>query len=170
MVPVYVISPGGFSSLLDKISTTRVLNPALPVPKSPQLHLLDHWRTHNPERFCRKLCVEPQTFDSLVSHIENHPIFHNNSNNSQLPIYIQLYIFLFHAGHYGNASSPEDTAQWAGVSVGGVEKCTNRVIVALLSCHNKVIHLPDAAEKQNSKLYVSNTVCPEWSGGFLLAD
>ena len=159
-----------YRELLDKISITRVLNPAPPIPKASQFHLLDHWRIHNPERFRRKLRVDPQTFDSLISHIEDHPIFHNNSNNSQLPVYIQLYIFLFRAGHYGNASSPEDTAQWAGVSVGGVEKCTDRVIVALLSCHDEAIHLPDAAEKESSKSYVGKAVCPEWSGGFLLVD
>lgn len=134
------------------------------------IHLLDHWRIHNPERFHRKLRVEPLTFDSLVSRIKNHDIFHNNSNNSQLPVYIQLYIFLFCAGHYGNASSPEDTAQWAGVSVGGVEKCTDCVIVALLSCHDEAIHFPDATEKECSKSYVAKAVCPEWRGGFLLAD
>ena len=169
-VEYYVNWERRYRELLEKISTTRVLNPGPPVPKSPQLHLLDHWRIHNPERFRRKLRVEPQTFDSLVSRIEDHPIFHNNSNNSQLPVYIQLYIFLFHAGHYGNASSPEDTAQWAGVSVGGVEKCTDRVIVALLLCHDEAVHFPTVAEKENSKSYVSNAVCPEWSGGFLLAD
>ena len=155
---------------MDKISTTRVLNPAPPIPKSSQLHLLDHWRIHNPKHFHRKLCVEPQTFNSLVSHIEDHPIFHNNSTNSQLPVYIQLYIFLFRAGHYGNASSPQDTAQWAGVSVGGVEKCTDRVVVTLLSCHDEAIHLPDATEKESSKSYVGRAVCPEWRGGFLLVD
>jgi hypothetical protein len=159
-----------YRELLDQISTTRVLNPAPPVPKSSQLHLLDHWRAYNPERFRRKLRVDPQTFDSLVSCIEDHPIFYNNSNNSQLPVHIQLYIFLFRAGHYGNAASPEDTAQWAGVSVGGVEKSTDRVIVALLACHDEAVHLPDAVEKESSKSYVGNSVCPEWSGGFLLVD
>ena len=106
-----------YQELLYKISTTCVLNPAPPVPKSSQLHLLDHWKIHSPEHFHRKLCVEPQMFDRLVSCIKDHPVFHNNSNNSQLPICIQLCIFLFCAGHYGNTSSPEDTAQWAEISV-----------------------------------------------------
>ena len=159
-----------YRELLDKILSTRVLNPAPPVPKSSQLHLLDHWRIHSPERFRHKLRVEPQTFDSLVNRIANHPIFHNNSNNSQLPVYIQLSIFLFRAGHYGNASSPEDTAQWAGVSIGGVEKSTDRVVVALLSCHDEAIHFPDATQKESSKSYVENAVCREWHGGFLLVD
>ena len=62
------------------------------------------------------------------------------------------------------------TAQWVGISVGGVEKCTDRVMVALLLCHDKAIHLPDAVEKERSKLYVGETMCPKWCGGFLLAD
>ena len=66
--------------------------------------------------------------------------------------------------------SPEDTAQWAGISVGGVEKCTDHVMVALLSYHDEAIHLPDAVEKEKSKAYVGETVCSEWHGGFLLAD
>ncbi|KAF8236445.1 hypothetical protein L208DRAFT_1251442 [Tricholoma matsutake] len=135
-----------------------------------QLQLLDHWRLHSPECFRCKLCIEPQTFDSLLSLIKDHPIFHNNSNNDQLAIHIQLSVFLFCAGHYGNASSPKDTAQWAGISVGGVEKCTDHVIVALLSFHDEAIHFPDAVEKESLKSYVDEAVCPEWQGGFLLAD
>ena len=152
-VEYYINWEQRYRELFDKISTTCVLNPAPSIPKSSQLHLLDHWRINNPKRFRHKLCVEPLTFDALVGRIKDHPIFHNNSNNSQLLVYIQLYIFLFHARHYGNASSPEDTAQWAGVSVGGVEKCTDCVIVALLSCHDEAIHFPDAAEKKSSKSY-----------------
>ena len=159
-----------YRELLHMIQTTRVLYPAPLIPKCSQLHLLDHWRVHSPERFCRKLRVDPQTFDSLVAQIEGHPIFHNNSNNSQLPVHIQLCIFLFRAGHYGNSSSPEDTAQWSGFSVGAVEKCTDRVIVALLSHHDEAIHLPNAVEKEQSKAYVEEVVCPEWRDGFLLAD
>jgi hypothetical protein len=159
-----------YRELLNMIENTRVLYPAPPIPKCSQLHLLDHWRAHSPERFCRKLRVEPQTFDSLVAKIEDHPIFHNNSNNFQLPVHIQLCIFLFRAGHYGNSSSPEDTAQWSGISVGAVQKSTDRVVIALLSHHDEAIHLPDAVEKEQSKAYVEEVVCPEWRDGFLLAD
>jgi hypothetical protein len=159
-----------YRELLDLIKTTRVLHPAPPIPKCSQLHLLDFWRAHSPDRFRRKLRVEPHTFDGLISQIKGHPIFHNNSNNPQLSVYIQLSVFLFRVGHYGNAASPEDTAQWAGLSVGAVEKCTDHVIVALLSYHDEVIHLPDATEKEGSKSYVEDVLCPELRGGFLLAD
>jgi hypothetical protein len=155
---------------LYTIETTCVLHPAPPIPKNSHLHLLDHWRIHSSEHFRHKLCVELQTFDGLISLIEDHPIFHNNSNSTQLAVHIQLSIFLFRAGHYGNASYPEDAAQWAGISVGGVEKCTDHIIVALLSCHDEAIHFPDTVEKESSKSYVDAAVCPEWRGGFLLAD
>jgi hypothetical protein len=159
-----------YYELRTQISTVRVLQRAPPVPKSSQLHLLDHWRVHSPERFRHKLRVEPQTFDSLVELIVNNPVFYNHSNCPQLPAHLQLCIFLFHAGHYGNASSPEDAAQWAGISVGGVEKCTDRVVVALLSHHDDTIHFPEADEKEDAKDYVEEHTCLEWRNGFLLVD
>jgi hypothetical protein len=159
-----------YHELINYVQTTRILLQAPPVPKSSQLHLLDHWRLHSPDRFRRKLRVEPETFDSLVGLIISNPIFYNNSNCPQLPAHLQLCIFLFRAGHYGNASSPEDTAQWAGISVGGVEKCTDRVVVALLSHHDDAIHFPEADEKEDAKEYVEEHTCPEWRNGFLLVD
>jgi hypothetical protein len=159
-----------FRELFSIIATTRVLQPTPPVPKSSQLHLLDHWRENSPERFRRKLRVDPETFDKLVALISNNSVFSNNSNCPQLPVHIQLAIFLFRAGHYGNAASPEDIAQWAGVSVGAVKTCTDRVVVAILSLHDDAIHLPDAAEKEDAKLYVESQTCPEWRDGFLLVD
>lgn len=106
----------------------------------------------------------------LISQIEDNPVFHNNSNSPQLPVHVQLAVFLFCIRHYGNAASPEDTAQWSGISVGGVEKCTDCVIVTLLSFHDEAIHLPDAEEKQSLKTYVEEMTCPEWRSGFLIVD
>ena len=60
--------------------------------------------------------------------------------------------------------------QLAGVSVGGVKKSTDHVIISLLSCYDEAIHFPDAIEKECLKLYVDKAVCPEWHDGFLLAN
>ncbi|KAG2059217.1 hypothetical protein BDR06DRAFT_860497, partial [Suillus hirtellus] len=70
--------------------------------------------------FHQKLHVDPIMFDDILNQISNHQIFSNQSNNPQLPISIQLTIFLNHAGHYSNVISLEDVAQWAGISVGSV--------------------------------------------------
>jgi len=77
-------------------------------------------------------------FDSIVALIVDNPVFYNDSNCSQFPVHLQLCLFLFGAGHYGNAASSKDTAQWAGVSVGGVEKCTD-CVVTLCSPHGRKI-------------------------------
>ncbi|KAG2155201.1 uncharacterized protein EDB93DRAFT_1058463, partial [Suillus bovinus] len=106
-----------------------------------------------------KLHVDPPTFVHLVNIIINHPIFQNNSNNPQLPVPVQLVIFLNSAGHYGNAATTEDIAEWAGVSTGTVYNCHRRVMITLLQHH-------DARAKQ----WVEDRTCPEWRGGFLSVD
>jgi hypothetical protein len=102
--------------------------------------------------------------------IHAHDIFHNNSNNPQAPVEVQLAIFLFRTGHYGNAASPEAIGHWAGVSPGMVTNCTNCVMVALLSLHNECIHLPTAEEQEHTKAWVAKQVCPEWSDGYMMVD
>jgi len=119
--------------LCDRVKTTRVLEyPDEPLPRASQLHLLHHAAEHHPVQFRQKLRVNPLIFDDILDQISDHTIFQNWSNNKQLPVAIQLAIFLFHAGHYGNACTPEDVAQWAGISVGTVVNCTHCVMAAIL--------------------------------------
>ncbi|KAJ7658883.1 hypothetical protein B0H17DRAFT_896646, partial [Mycena rosella] len=86
------------------IETIRGLEPGPPVPKLSQLPFLDHFREYSIDRWRRKLRVEPNTFDGILSMIQEDPIFYNNLNNPQLPVEIQLAVFLFRVGHYGNAA------------------------------------------------------------------
>ena len=133
MVSHYNTILNSIIALEDEMRATHWLNPILP-PKmhAPQLQLLEGFADHHPELFCKKLCVTPEVFDAILDQISDHPIFHSNPQSPQLPIAIQLGIFLNHAGHYGNAISPEDVAQWAGVSAGSVVNCTNQVMAAIL--------------------------------------
>ena len=158
------------NGLRHEILTTCVLEPGHPIKKSQQLHLLDDFGTNNLCLFCKKLRVDPSTFHTLLAMIEDHPIFYNNSNIPQAPPNVQLAIFLNRIGHYGNSASPEDLAQWAGGSTGWIEKCTNRVMVAVLALHDVGIHLPTADEKEDAKAWVEGETCPEWRDGFLLVD
>ena len=154
----------------QKILASRVLrnNPA--VMKSSQIHLLEHWRHRNLDQYRRKVRVDPDIFDRIVSMIRDHHIFHNNSNVPQTPVEVQLAIFLYRAGHYGNAASPEAIGHWAGVSPGTVVNCTNRVMVALLSLHHECVHFPTAEEKERAKAWVEEQTCPEWRDGYLMVD
>ncbi|KAG2076609.1 hypothetical protein BDR04DRAFT_1132814 [Suillus decipiens] len=115
--------------------------------------MLVHHEKHRPHLFQQKHSVNPDIFDDILDHISDHPIFQNKSNNPQLPMSIQLAIFLNQAGHYGNAITLEDVAQWAGVSVGSVVNCTHCVMIAVLDAHDLL-----------------ETCSEEWKGGFLAID
>ncbi len=156
--------------LRQAILVSRVLREHPPVKKASQIHLLEHWHNSNPNQYKRRVRVDPDTFDSIVNKIRDHRIFHNNSNVSQTPVEVQLAIFLFRAGHYGNAASPEAIGHWAGVSPGTVANSTNRVMVALLSLHDDCVRFPTAEEKESAKAWVGAQVCPEWRDGYLMVD
>ncbi|KIK20259.1 hypothetical protein PISMIDRAFT_74106, partial [Pisolithus microcarpus 441] len=122
---------------------------------------------HCPELFRKKLRVDPNTFDFILDQITDHPIFMNNSPNKQLPVALQLAIFLNRAGHYGNAVTPKDVRQWAGVSVGSVINCTHRVMIALLDQHEKFIYFPrvNAVEMEKARVYMEERTCAAWRNG-----
>jgi len=130
-------------SLRDDIEALRVLDQLEePMLKFPQLYILHHCAEHRPDQFRKKLHVNLLIFDDILDEISNHPIFQNQSNNRQLPIAIQLAVFLFRAGHYGNACTPDDVMQCAGISIGTVINCTHRVMDTILDQHNKFIYIP----------------------------
>jgi hypothetical protein len=157
--------------MLDFILTSRVLEPSPPITKLGHLDLfLVDYRENHPELFQKKLRVSPTVFDRLVELIKNHSVFHNSSQVPQQPVANQLAIFLVRVGHYGNASSPEDVAQWAGVCVGTAINATYRCLVAFLALHDDVIMMPPPEEKERAKEYVESATCPEWRNGFLLVD
>ena len=156
--------------LRQVILASRVLRKHPPVKKASQIHLLEHWRNSNPDQYRRRVRVDPDTFDGIVNKIRDHRVFHNNSNVPQTPVEVQLAIFLFRAGHYGNAASPEAIGHWAGVSPGTVANSTNRVMVALLSLHDDCVRFPTAEEKESAKAWVGAQVCPEWRDGYLMVD
>ena len=120
----------------------------------------------------KKLRVDPAVFDCIVDRIHEHPIFHSRGPNLQLPVSVQLAIFLNRAGHYGNAISPEDVSQWAGVSVGSVINCTHHVMVALLGHHNEYIWMPqtDSEDAELLRRFVEEKTCPAWRNGIFAAD
>jgi hypothetical protein len=162
-------------ALEDEVEKARTLVSRPKATHAPQLHLLDEWRLENPRRFRRKLRVDPEVFVELVNRIIHHPVFYNNSNNPQLPVPVQLAVFLNGIGHYGNAATAEDMADWAGVSVGTVYNCYRRVMVAILQHHDNVIHFDpleakDQIEKDRAKDWVEERTCSEWRGGFLCVD
>ncbi|KDR82166.1 hypothetical protein GALMADRAFT_60335 [Galerina marginata CBS 339.88] len=105
------------------ILLTRYPNGRTTVPKSGNIHLA--WEfMQNPahhDRFINMLRVSPLVFETILTLIEEHPVFTNNSNNAQTPVEQQLAVTLFRLGRYGNGASVEDIAREAGCSEGSKE-------------------------------------------------
>ena len=68
--------------------------------------------------------------------------------------------------------TPEDVAQWAGVSVGLVVNCTNHVMLTILSKHNKFVYVPEAESEvvESVHMFVEVKTCTAWKGGIFAAD
>ncbi|KAJ8579961.1 hypothetical protein M405DRAFT_892540 [Rhizopogon salebrosus TDB-379] len=163
------------ATLQDEVSKSCTLFSRPRASCAPQLHLLEEWALTHPEKFRHKLRVDPEVFVEIVNRISAHPIFYNNSNNPQLAVPVQLAIFLNGIGHYGNAATPEDVAEWAGVSLGTVYNCYNRVMIAILHHHDALMFFDpldpvDQADRERSKCWVEEGTCKEWRGGFLCVD
>ena len=162
---------GAIEALRDEVERARVLHHiAEPMMHVSQLPLLEHFADFRPALFRQKLHVDWEIFDCILDCISDSPIFKSKSNNSQLPVATQLAIFLNCAGHYGNAISTQDVAQWAGISIGSVVNCTNRAMTTLLEQHDKFIFIPsaDSLDVELARMFVEARSCTAWKGGFLL--
>ncbi|KIK22254.1 hypothetical protein PISMIDRAFT_102717 [Pisolithus microcarpus 441] len=139
---------------------------------APQIQLLPAFADHQPDLFRKKLHVNPDMFDFILDHTSSHLIFQNNSPNCQLPVALQLAIFLNCAGHYGNVISPEDMRQWAGVSIGSVINCTNRVMIALLDLHDDFIFFLGADDSELARVreFIEVQMCAAWQNGIFVAN
>lgn len=173
--PEFIEFNNAIAALYDEVSKSRTLFSRPRASCAPQLHLLDEWALTHPEKFRRKLRMDPEVFVEVVNRISTHPIFYNNSNNPQLAVPVQLAIFLNGIGHYGNAATPDDVAEWAGVSVGTVYNCYNRVMIAILHHHDTLMFFDpldpiDQADRERAKCWVEARTCKEWRGGFLCVD
>ncbi|KAJ7764043.1 hypothetical protein DFH07DRAFT_956316 [Mycena maculata] len=82
---------------LDAIMKTRYLRNRGHVAKAGNLHLA--WvYAENPEdhgRFTNMFCVSPFVFEVILELIQDHEVFHNNSNNRQTPVAQQLAVTLY---------------------------------------------------------------------------
>ncbi|KAG0705858.1 hypothetical protein DFH29DRAFT_988390 [Suillus ampliporus] len=123
------------------LQQTRYLRSRPPVLKSGNLHLAWEW-AHGPsdhQRFINMLRVSPEVFQVILGLIEDHPVFHNNSNQPQEPVEIQLGVTLYRMGRYGNGASLEDIARTAGCFEGSLEKYTERKLLNRFSLESVFI-------------------------------
>ena len=164
---------GAIEVLEDEIQRVQVLhNIGVPMMHALQLQLLDHFAEFRPHLFHQKVHVHPDVFDCILDQISDNAVFKSRLNHLQIPVAIQLAIFLNRAGHYGNAISTEDVAQWAGISTGSVINCTNQVMFALLVQHDEFVFVPSAQSEdaELARTFVEARSCSAWKQGIFAAD
>jgi len=160
--------------ILNKITNTRYLRARNRLPKAGNLHLAFTY-AQNPSdyiRFTNMLRISPHVFHVLLSLIEDHQVFFNNSNVPQTPIEIQLAVTLFRMGRFGNAASLEDIARNCGISEGSVEKFTNRCFDAIEALHDTFVRLLTTEEKLQEKQWMVHHLGFNglWKEGWIMYD
>lgn len=138
----------------------RYLGERPPMVKAGSLHLAWEY-AQNPAHyscFINMLRVSPEVFRVILDLIEDHPVFHNNSNNPQAPVQMQLAVMLYRMGRYGNGASTEDIARFAGISEGAVELYTKRCFDAIESFHDAFVCHPTTQEKEYEKQWIDSRV------------
>lgn len=81
------------------------------------------------------------SFDPLISELKRTDVFHNQSNNTEMPVERQVLIALKRFGIYGNGISLHDVVEWAGIGYGTVDLITQRVIIAVLDTNLRACHI-----------------------------
>lgn len=161
---------------IEEMYTSRYEQPhgALPHPQgeSQLYHILHTLKNARPDHFCEALRIDPSTFDTLVTQIDDDPIFSNNSRNGQMPVEDQVANTLFRLGHSGNAVSLQNIANWAGCGKGTVDLVTWRVMVAVLQPEfmSEAVRLPTEEEIEQAKRWVEVHSCRGWRNGWCLVD
>jgi len=120
------------------IEQTCYINGHEPVPKAGNLHLV--WQyAQNPathHHFVSMLRVMPLVFHTILTLIQDHPVFTNHSNNGQTPMKKQLAVTLYRMGRFGNGISVEDLSRIGGCGEGSVENYTSRCFMAIESLYD----------------------------------
>jgi hypothetical protein len=159
---------------IQSIHAKRYLEKRVEIPKSSEtLHIiLTVYKMTHPDLFRSYLRISPQTFDALLIAIHDDPIFHNNSQNEQAPVAIQLAVALYRFGHFGNAASLVKVGVWAGIGWGTADLYTRRVMAAVCCdrFRKSAIRWPNDEEIQEASDWVASQSCPAWGAGYLMVD
>ena len=87
----------GFIKSIEELYKDRCAEPRRDIPKTQEnlCLLLDNYHKNFPDIFRSYTRVTPECFVDLVNSIKDHPVFHNNSNNPQMPVEEQAAVALY---------------------------------------------------------------------------
>lgn len=161
-------------STLLSILLTCYPNGWLTIPKLGNLGLAWDFAQNpaNHHCFVNMLHVTPLVFQTILTLIEDHRVFTNDSNNAQTPVEQQLAVTLFQMGRYGNGASLEDIAHQAGCSKGSVEIYMDRCFEAIESLHDLFVWRLTPVEKEVEKKWMDEHLGfkGKWREGWVMYD
>lgn len=128
------------------ILSTRYLYPICRIPKSTSFRELV--MRLPAQDFKQVLRMNKETFNYVLSLIQNHTVFQNNSNRKQACVELQLTVTLERLGTNGNGASVGRIARGQGIGNGTVTLYSSRVIKALNSLTDQFIKWPGAIERR----------------------
>ncbi|KIJ35356.1 hypothetical protein M422DRAFT_262317 [Sphaerobolus stellatus SS14] len=155
--PLQPLSTSILVAVLE-VNSRRYLQDCITIPKTSEnlYMLLGEYKMNYPNLFRSYMRMSPMAFDSLVEKLRDHPVFHNRSENEQLPVEVQVAVLLYRFAHFGNAASVQKVGLWAGLGYGTVNLITRRVLTAI--CHEpfrrRVMKWPGVSEKEAAKVWV----------------
>jgi hypothetical protein len=116
----------------QRLESLRYLMPRTAIPKS--IEWREDFALNEPDHHFRTYFrIHKSSFLALLRLIHDHPVFHNNSNNQQRPVYQQLMVALYHFGSDGAGGARDKVALPFAIGKGTVFLYTERVITAILS-------------------------------------
>jgi hypothetical protein len=166
-------------STLDLNSLIAILGSHYPngwhaVPRARNLHIAWEYAQNPSDHHCfiNMLRATPLVFQIILDLIEEHPVFTNNSNNTQTPVEQQLAVTFYRMGWYGNGASIEDIARTAGCSEGSVENYNNWCFTAIESLHDLFVWRLTLAEKKVEKKWIDKHLVfrGKWREGWVMYD
>ncbi|KAL3693981.1 hypothetical protein R1sor_007632 [Riccia sorocarpa] len=92
--------------------------------------------------------MDKTSFIRLLSLIEDHPVFRNESQHQQAPVIVQLGAALDRLGHDGNGACIARSKELWGYGHGTLVNFTKRVIIAIRDRLHMYVRWPTRAERQ----------------------
>lgn len=103
--------------------------------------------------------MNEDTFQYILQHMEDNPVFINSSSLQQTPVHLQLAVCLHRYGNRGGRPAHSKLARDMGIGEGTVALFSDRVMLALLVLKSEVVHWPNAEEKAVHKQRVCAASC-----------
>jgi hypothetical protein len=116
---------------LVSIKKKRYMSERIRLERPPDI--TDYLFCLDSSRFKQEFRMTQESFHKLLSMIEAHPVFHNQSNVPQRPVRDQLTVALRRMGTFGNGASVGMLARFFRISEGSVILYSLRVVEAILS-------------------------------------